>query len=146
MRNALLPLVATGLVAAFVACANGSSDDPSTSSNVTDQDSGVSTQGNPPDNVDASTGGNTETDSGTVVTVDSGGGGNTGTDSGGGGGGMDSGGGTNIDMCPTSGATGFIYFTRYGNLSDPAAVPCPCASNECCYNPGGFLPAACVTK
>ncbi len=150
MRNVVSSLFAVGLITAFVACANGSSDNPSSDVNGTDPDSGVGTQpanNNNNGDADSGGGGNTGMDSGGGNTGTDSGGGNTGMDSGGGNTGTDSGGGTNADKCPTSGATGFIYFTRYGNLTDPTTAPCPCMSNQCCYDPGNPLaPAACVTK
>ena len=130
MRNAVSSIFAAGLITALVACANGSSDNPSTDVNGTDPDSGVGTK--PANNNNGDT--------------DSGGGGNTGTDSGGGNTGTDSGGGnTNTDKCSTSGAVGAAYLSEYFKLSDPTTVPCPCAATECCYD-NGVYPAACVKK
>ncbi len=151
MRNPVAALFAVGLITAFVACANGSSDDPSTDTNGTDPnvDSGVGTQpannggggdGNNNNTTDSgSGGGNTGTDSG---------GGGTGTDSGGGSTGTDSGGGgTTMDQCDTNpnSIAGAAYTFAYTKLADPTAVPCPCVVGQCCYD-NHVWPAACLKK
>lgn len=152
MRNPVSALFAVGLITAFVACANGSSDDPSTDTNGTDPntDSGVGT--NP-----ASNGGGGGGGGGNNNTTDSGsGGGNTGTDSGGGGTGTDSGGGgavdsggggTTMDQCDTNpnSIAGAAYLVAYFKLADPTAVPCPCSVGQCCFN-NSVYPAACLKK
>ena len=148
MRNAVSSIFAAGLITALVACANGSSDNPSTDVNGTDPDSGVGTKpaNNNNGDTDSGGGGNTGTDSGGGNTGTDSGGGNTNTDSGGGNTGTDSGGGnTNTDKCSTSGAVGAAYLSEYFKLSDPTTVPCPCAATECCYD-NGVYPAACVKK
>lgn len=149
MRNAASPLFAVALITAFVACANGSSDDPSTDVNGTDPDSGVSTK-------PASNGGGNNGGDNNANGVDSGGGGgNTGKDSGSGGGGTDSGGGgtdsggggTSVDQCDTSPNTlaGAAYTVAYTKLADPTLVPCPCLVGQCCYD-NHVWPAACIKK
>ena len=147
------PLFAVGLVALIAACATSADvtgDEGALDSGQSPSgpvDSGASTMGTdsgtPPigqvDSGSAAKDGGSSSDSGS--TLDSGM--STGTDSGGGGG-VDSGGGTTGDECPTTGASGAVYFIEYGNLPDPTAVPCPCAANQCCYP--GLIGPACVKK
>ena len=147
------PFVALAVVAAFVACADGSGDvtddtsgtDPDSGSGLVDQpiDSGPAATTTASNGTDAGsaddagqlTDGATASDAATATDA------STPPK-------------TNGYLCPTTGVTGILYGSEYDSISDPTTVPCPCTSKQCCYDPGpsplpgiiARLPNACVTR